>query len=708
MSYDRRFIYGASRDYSYSIEIWNAQTCMHIGKAFLSSVNTLTIVLDDNYYMGARARDALAFRVGYHAYPFEQFDLRLNRPDVVLERLGAPSEAITIAKELREKRLKRMGVTEDMLKPDFHLPEINFAKELPVATDSRDLSLEIKATDSKYPLERLRVYVNDVPVNGKDGESLRSLNTQSLDRFIPVNLSAGKNKIQISVINSAGAESLYATAEVYCTASTTKPNLYLVSMGVSNYVDSKFNLKYAAKDAEDLAAKLKVRAGNAYGEVKELLLKDGEVTKDSLAKVREFLKPATVDDSVVLFMAGHGLLDEKYDYYFGTTDMDFNNPVGRGIAFDDMDDILAELPSRKKSLLMDTCHAGELDADEKKVLAAADAAASGAPVQLASNKSVAVRSVGTRGMAVKGIEGAKGKSEWYERISGMFVDLRRGSGSTILSSSAGAEYAFESGEQKNGLFTYAVLEALDGKNDADTDKDGKITMQELCESVKKRVQGLSGGKQTPNTRRLNLESDFPLATGGPPDPVFSQPKTESNPTKQQSDSGTGIEVFPGVVEMNFPRGYQVYSDDGKLLKTVPGPTTVAINARASGKSFAAAEVYLSDWSYERMQKGETPNWIVPDFENRDGQAAVPHVENTKGASEQGLVVYPSNQETAFPNGYDVYSDEGKLLKSVPGSASTLLRGHATGKSFASGKVFLSDWSYERMLKGEKPNWIKSR
>ena len=457
--------------------------------------------------------DNLHFLYGsYTVYPFEQFDLRLNRPDVVLGRLGAPPEAITIAKELREKRLKRMGVTEDMLKPDFHLPEISFAKELPVATDSRDLSLQIKATDSKYPLERLRVYVNDVPVNGKDGETLRALNTQSLDRSIPVNLSAGENKIQVSVLNSAGAESLYATAEVNCSAPTGKPILYVVALGVSNYANQQFNLKYAAKDAEDLAAKLKSRAGDAYGEVKELLLKDGEVTKDSLAKVREFLKSATVDDSVVLFMAGHGLLDEKYDYYFGTSDMDFNNPAGRGIAFDDMDDILAEIPSRKKSLLMDTCHAGELDADEKKILAAADAAASGAPILLASNKSVAVRSVGTRGMAVKGIEGAKGKSEWYERISGMFVDLRRGSGSTILSSSAGAEYAFESGEQKNGLFTYAVLEALDGKNAADADKDGKVTMKELCESAKKRVQELSGGKQTPNTRRLNLESDFPLAT----------------------------------------------------------------------------------------------------------------------------------------------------------------------------------------------------
>ena len=114
-------------------------------------------------------------------------------------------------------------------------------------------------------------------------------------------------------------------------------------------------------------------------------------------------------------------------------------------------------------------------------------------------------------MNVKAIEGARGASEWYDRLQGLFVDLRRGSGSTILSSSAGAEYALESSEQQNGLFTYAVLEALDGKKEADADKDGAIEMSELGEYVKKRVSELTNNKQTPNTRRVNLEGDFTVA-----------------------------------------------------------------------------------------------------------------------------------------------------------------------------------------------------
>ena len=126
---------------------------------------------------------------------------------------------------------------------------------------------------------------------------------------------------------------------------------------------------------------------------------------------------------------------------------------------------------------------------------------------------VAIRSVGKRGMSVSAIETATTRSVWYERLQGLFVDLRRGSGTTVLTSSAGAEYAFESSRQKNGLFTYALIEALKGAKAADANKDGSIVMSEVADYVKKRVDELSRGKQTPNVRRVNLEGDFVISVG---------------------------------------------------------------------------------------------------------------------------------------------------------------------------------------------------
>ena len=80
----------------------------------------------------------------------------------------------------------------------------------------------------------------------------------------------------------------------------------------------------------------------------------------------------------------------------------------------------------------------------------------------------------------------------------------------MLTSSAGAEYAFESSEQQNGLFTYALIEVLKGAEAADEDADGSITIGEAADYVKKRVEELSNGKQNPNVRRVNLEGNFRL------------------------------------------------------------------------------------------------------------------------------------------------------------------------------------------------------
>ena len=479
-------------------------------RIFFANDGGSIFVTPDNYYTtrSLMNTNVVAFTKGSRSYPFEQFDLRLNRPDIVLERLGAPSEAISIARQMREKRLKRMNVTEEMLRPDFHLPELEIVGGLPSTTDAETISISIKGQDAKYKLERLKVYVNNVPVNGRDGESLRELDTQSIDRAIPIKLAAGRNKIQISILNSAGAESLYASAEVNCTAKRPKPTLYAVALGVSHYANPEWNLKYSAKDATDIIARLKGKVANSHEQVKELLLTDKDVTRENLTKIREFLKSAKIDDTVLIFVAGHGLLDSKYDYYFGTTDIDFNNPAEKGIAFDDFDDLLAELPTLKKSLLIDTCHAGELDEEEKTLLASAQ----GESIRVPTKEGISMRSIGVRGMSVKKIEGGKGAAEWHDRLQGLFVDLRRGSGSTILSSAAGAEYALESSEQQNGLFTYAVLEALEGKGGSDANKDGLIQMTEISEYVKKRVSELSGNKQTPNIRRMNLEGDFALTT----------------------------------------------------------------------------------------------------------------------------------------------------------------------------------------------------
>ena len=100
-----------------------------------------------------------------------------------------------------------------------------------------------------------------------------------------------------------------------------------------------------------------------------------------------------------------------------------------------------------------------------------------------------------------------GLASSFELMRGLFADLRRGSGAMVISSASGAEYAFESPEWKNGVFTYAILEGLQSGG-ADADSSGAVRVSELRDYVVERVRDLTQGKQTPTARRENLEDDF--------------------------------------------------------------------------------------------------------------------------------------------------------------------------------------------------------
>jgi ABC-type proline/glycine betaine transport system ATPase subunit len=67
----------------------------------------------------------------------------------------------------------------------------------------------------------------------------------------------------------------------------------------------------------------------------------------------------------------------------------------------------------------------------------------------------------------------------------------------------------ESGEWKNGLFTYCLINGIKSK-EADLNGDGEIMLSELQKYVQKQVMKLSGGKQQPTSRIENITMDFRL------------------------------------------------------------------------------------------------------------------------------------------------------------------------------------------------------
>ncbi|PHR45098.1 MAG: hypothetical protein COA32_13950 [Fluviicola sp.] len=459
--------------------------------------NEVMIFTSDNHYLISKgAIDEIGFRYkGQFFYP-DQFDLKFNRPDLVLEKLGyTNNELIKAYHRAYEKRLKKLNFTEEALSGDFHLPELEVLNktEIPVETETKDLELTLHMVDTKDKLESYKIWINDVAVLGSTGKSIRSLNTSELTRSVPLTLSYGSNKIEISVLNQSGAESYKEVINVICKEGKKKPDAYIISIGVSKYKEEQYNLAYAAKDAKDIQQLF--GTSEYFGKVHTKSITNVEVILECLNEISAFLDQADVDDFVLIFVAGHGVLDENFDYYFASYDMDFNNPSDRGIPYKKIEELVDGIKALKKLLILDTCHSGELDKDEVEKR------------ENITNDSPEKWKFRNAGIAVAFREDPLGFDNINYLMKQVFLDLRRGTGATVISSSGGTELAFESPKYKNGLFTYSLIDALQS-NKADTNKDKVITVSELQLYLTEEVKKLSNGLQIPTSRIHNKEMDY--------------------------------------------------------------------------------------------------------------------------------------------------------------------------------------------------------
>lgn len=465
--------------------------------AYLTSMNDgedYILRTPDNYYMAsAYGTDQVSFVQGIDTYLFDQFDLKYNRPDIVLKRLGlADEQEIEMLYHAYQKRLRRMNMTEEMLAEDFHVPTLTIDNLAQLRQSSaRQQTLVVTPNDTRFDLNSVQVWLNGVPVKDIDkpqkGRSLQ----------IPLELASGKNTLQVSCTNDRGTESYRQTVELSVQPSADKPHLWIACVGASQYSDKRFNLSYAAKDASDVCRELQKQCAADYGQVHTLVLTNQQVNPEGLSSIRQFFAGAKRDDSVILFYAGHGMVDKEYDYYLADFDTDFMNLAASAIAYDDFEALLSGIQPLRRLMLIDACHSGTID-KEDAVLASTNL------TQKVDGK-IAFRQAGMASPQMANLE----VQQMNTLISNNFSNLQRGNGATVISSAGGMEVAIEGAQWKNGLFSYTLLQGLRDRK-ADTNHDGALSVSELQRYCQQMVSQLSGGKQQPTSRIENRQSNFNL------------------------------------------------------------------------------------------------------------------------------------------------------------------------------------------------------
>ena len=141
-----------------------------------------------------------------------------------------------------------------------------------------------------------------------------------------------------------------------------------------------------------------------------MLITDENATLNNIEKVKDFLNQSKINDQVILFVASHGLLDSKLDYYIATHNIDFSNPSQNGLVYTVLEDMLDNIPARQKLMLIDACNSGEVDKDE---LISDN-------ISVASQSDGNVKARGFKSFSVKQSDNAVGLKNSFELMKGIF------------------------------------------------------------------------------------------------------------------------------------------------------------------------------------------------------------------------------------------------------------------------------------------------
>ena len=483
-----RFIFTGSADNT--IKKWDPKSLECISTfSPIDSIDYYTYLPSKYYFATPNATKLLHYATAdLKVISFEQLDLKYNRPDKVLNAIGNLDTALILSyRRAWEKRIRKLGIDTSTFRDGFSVPEADFINRdaLKVEQKSEKLALHIQGRDNNYQLDRFNIWVNEIPVYGQRGTSLRNKKINQFDSIITINLSQGENVIETSVTNVNGTESYRMPLLLnYIPTITKKEQIYFIGIGIDQFNDSNYNLKYSTKDIRDLSIKLREKFGDDV--IIESLFNE-DVTINNIRALKQKLRRTSVNDKVIISYSGHGMLSKDFDYYLSTYAVNFDKPEEYGLPYEELENLLDSIPARKKLLLIDACHSGEVDKEDLHAINSLD-----------SSKIKR----GLKPVAYKN-DGHMGLKNSFELMQNLFVNVGKSTGAIIISAAAGTQFALEGVDNlPNGVFTYSILEAMN--------KFPEMKISELKKFVSERVVELTRGLQMPTSRSEPIAVDWEI------------------------------------------------------------------------------------------------------------------------------------------------------------------------------------------------------
>ncbi len=411
----------------------------------------------DGYFTGTEgARKSIHYVSGMKTYSVDQFFNEFYRPDLLPKFFKSRGEVKT-APGLQGKLKSSQP------------PTIKVAAILNV--DPLLIDLYVKITNNGAGVSKLKLFHNgkNIPIN----VATLNLPTNTGGSTVykqTINLIGGTNTFSASASNADNIESDPHTIEVYADHSTKSATCYVLAVGINTYKNPKLSLNYAKPDAESFGEIMGGKGSTLYKKMDIHVLYNEEATRERIVgKLEELAAKVHSNDVFIFYYAGHGTMVDNQFYFVpteGSRLYDAKSLQKDAIEASVLQDKFKDIQALKQLIIMDACQ-------------------SGGSVEL----------LATRGAA-------------EEKA---IAQLSRSAGIHVMASAGSEQFATEFDQLGHGLFTYVLIQALQGAADG-APKDGKVTIYELKsyldDQMPEVTRKLKGKPQYPYT--FSRGHDFPL------------------------------------------------------------------------------------------------------------------------------------------------------------------------------------------------------
>jgi WD40 repeat protein len=333
------------------------------------------------------------FQGSLDTLPVEVFFNEFFYPGLLANILAGRNPHARTAIDEKDRRQPRVEISVRQAKA---------GESAPLQTAKLQIKVADTSPDAHHPqrsgVRDVRLFRNGSLVGIWHGDvALGSEGTALLEK--DVSIVAGSNTFTAYAFNHDNVKSSDATLVVQGPESLKrKPSVYLLVIGIDQYSNPAFNLRYATDDAGEFASVLKdhLEKLGGYSEIRSIPLLNERATKNNILwTLRQLagtaagsapqgfpsewraLPPAKPDDVVFIYFAGHGTAEDR-KFYLLPHDLGVlqgssldaaavEEIVGHSISDEDLEDALEGLDASAIVLVIDACRSGQaLQADDPR------------------------------------------------------------------------------------------------------------------------------------------------------------------------------------------------------------------------------------------------------------------------------------------------------------------------------------------------------